>query len=198
MRVPNADTAVIAPEKLRDCLLDLSHRRGASKARLLLSMGYRQDTWQRMASDLRQQHLATDLATESDNEYGKRYEIIAPITTPCGRSVIFCSVWQIDRGTDIPPAPYNVPEVTAMALAAMALELFTDVVLTADLPGTDLRAGDVGTVVERHVVAGKEDGYSVEFFDMTGATVAVRTLRANQLRVPTGRDRPAGRPATAA
>ena len=85
-----------------------------------------------------------------------------------------------------------------MALAAMALELFTDVVLTADLPGTDLRAGDVGTVVERHVVAGKEDGYSVEFFDMTGATVAVRTLRANQLRVPTGRDRPAGRPATAA
>jgi hypothetical protein len=53
-----------------------------------------------------------------------------------------------------------------------------------------LRAGDVGTLVERHVVPGKEEGYSVEFFDMTGRTVAVVTLPGSQLRAPTGADRP--------
>ena len=38
-----------------------------------------------------------------------------------------------------------------------------------------------------------EDGYSVEFFDMTGNTVAVVTLSASALRVPTPADRPAVR-----
>ena len=45
-------------------------------------------------------------------------------------------------------------------------------------------AGDVGTVVERHDVPGRETGYSVEFFDMLGNTVAVVTLPASALRLP--------------
>jgi hypothetical protein len=75
----------------------------------------------------------------------------------------------------------------------MAFEMYSDVVLTEDLAGSDLRAGDVGTVVDRHSVAGLEDGYSVEFFDMTGRTVAVVTVRESQLRRPTHADRPAVR-----
>ena len=56
----------------------------------------------------------------------------------------------------------------------MLLETYGDVILTRDVPDHGLRAGDVGTVVERHVVPGvSEEGYSVEFFDMTGNTVAV-------------------------
>jgi hypothetical protein len=38
-----------------------------------------------------------------------------------------------------------------------------------------------------------EDGYSVEFVDMTGNTVAVVTLLASALRMPTPADRPAVR-----
>jgi hypothetical protein len=50
------------------------------------------------------------------------------------------------------------------------------------------------TVVERHVVPGvPEEGYSVELFDMTGNTVAVITLPASALRIPTPADRPAVR-----
>ena len=56
----------------------------------------------------------------------------------------------------------------------MAFELYSDVILTRDISEYGLRVGDVGTVVERHVVPGvSEEGYSVEFFDMTG------NLRAN-------------------
>ena len=36
--------------------------------------------------------------------------------------------------------------------------------------------GDVGTIVERHDLPGRETGYSVEFFDMLSHTVAVVTL----------------------
>ena len=61
----------------------------------------------------------------------------------------------------------------------MAFEMYADVILTRDVPESGLRAGDVGTVVERHTVPGvSEEGYSVEFFDMTGNTVAVRCRRA--------------------
>ena len=76
----------------------------------------------------------------------------------------------------------------------MAFDLYSDVILTRDVGEHGLRAGDVATVVERHVVPGvAEEGYSVEFFDMTGNTVTVVTLPASALRVPTPADRPAAR-----
>jgi hypothetical protein len=76
----------------------------------------------------------------------------------------------------------------------MAFELYSDVILTRDMPDAGLRSGDVGTVVERHTTPdGAEEGYSVEFFDMTGNTVAVTTVPAMALRRPTPQDRPAAR-----
>lgn len=74
------------------------------------------------------------------------------------------------------------------------LELYKDVILTVDLPAEGLRAGDVGTLVEHHQVPGLvEVGYSVEFFDMTGHTVAVVVVPASNLRSPTSADLPSVR-----
>jgi hypothetical protein len=70
---------------------------------------------------------------------------------------------------------------------------YQDVVLLRDIPEEGLCAGDIGTVVERHDVPGRETGYSVEFFDMLGNTVAVATLPASTLRAPSRADRPAVR-----
>jgi hypothetical protein len=76
----------------------------------------------------------------------------------------------------------------------MSFDMYGDVILTRDVAERGLRTGDVGTVVERHAVSGvSEEGYSVEFFDMTGNTVAVVTLPASALRLPTPADRPAVR-----
>jgi hypothetical protein len=76
----------------------------------------------------------------------------------------------------------------------MPLVMYGDVILSRDVTEHGLRAGDVGTVMERHAVPGvPEEGYSVEFFDMTGNTVAVVTLPASVLRMPTPADRPAVR-----
>ena len=45
----------------------------------------------------------------------------------------------------------------------MNVDLYQDVILTVDLPEQGLRAGDVGTLVDRHAVPGKEVGYSFSF-----------------------------------
>jgi hypothetical protein len=70
---------------------------------------------------------------------------------------------------------------------------YQDVVLLRDIPEEALCADDVGTIVDRHDVPGRETGYSVEFFDMLGNTVAVVTLPASALRAPSLADRPAVR-----
>ncbi len=71
--------------------------------------------------------------------------------------------------------------------------LYQDVILLRGMSDDNLSAGDVGTVVERHDVRGKEPGYSVEFFDMLGDTVAVVTVPGSQLRAPTAEDCPSVR-----
>jgi Domain of unknown function (DUF4926) len=76
----------------------------------------------------------------------------------------------------------------------MALKPYQSAILTVDFPAEGLHAGDVGTIVDEHVVPGvSEKGYSVEFFDMTGRTVAVVTVPASNLREPTPADRPSVR-----
>lgn len=54
-----------------------------------------------------------------------------------------------------------------------------EVVLTCDLPEQKLAAGDIGTVVLIH---GEGKGYEVEFMTLDGETIAVSTLRADQVR----------------
>jgi len=78
----------------------------------------------------------------------------------------------------------------------MDFPLYEDVIMLIDIPDEDLAAGDVGTIVKRHAVPDLEPGYSVEFFDMLGNTVAVVTVAASVLRRPTAADRPVVRQAS--
>ena len=55
-----------------------------------------------LESDLRAQHLPLDVTGTHENPYGVVYEIEGPMKTPIGRIVVFCSVWQVDSGTDVP------------------------------------------------------------------------------------------------
>jgi hypothetical protein len=63
------------------------------------------------------------------------------------------------------------------------------VVLLRDLPKQRLRAGDVGTIVERHPASGKTPAaYEVEFFAANGETVAVVSVPMDAVRPATHRD----------
>ena len=58
----------------------------------------------------------------------------------------------------------------------MTFELYTDAVLTRDLPAEGLCAGDVVKVVDHHPVPSGEDGYSIEVFNALGDTIAVTSV----------------------
>ena len=59
------------------------------------------------------------------------------------------------------------------------IEELSNIVLTCGLPDHGLAAGDIGTVV---LVHDEGKGYEVEFMTLDGDTVAVATLRAEQVR----------------
>ncbi|CAN5670546.1 MAG: DUF4926 domain-containing protein [Actinomycetota bacterium] len=59
------------------------------------------------------------------------------------------------------------------------IEEFEKVALTRDMPEENLVAGDAGTVV--HIYEGGK-GYEVEFFSLSGRTLAVSTVVAEDVR----------------
>ena len=110
MKLPNADKAIIDREKVVDYLLNVSHRRGGSKARLFNSLGYNAAQWQQLVDDIRTQHLIADVVDQSTSVWGERFEIVAPLTGPNGDTVMFRSVWQIDLGSEAPRLITIYPE----------------------------------------------------------------------------------------
>ena len=68
----------------------------------------------------------------------------------------------------------------------MTLALYQRVVLTQDLPKEELRAGDVGVVVEHYTArADVPEGYELEVFAANGQTVAVVSVPASAVREAT-------------
>jgi len=60
----------------------------------------------------------------------------------------------------------------------MKYELLDTVVLARDLPDHDLKAGDLGTIVELYGT----DAFEVEFVTASGRTGALVTLKAEDVR----------------
>jgi len=61
------------------------------------------------------------------------------------------------------------------------------VILTEDIPGMRLEAGDVGVVVHVHR---NGEAYEVEFMTLDGGTVSIETLAASQVREALSMDVP--------
>jgi hypothetical protein len=72
----------------------------------------------------------------------------------------------------------------------MDFQLYTEVILQADVPDENLWQAILARSSIATTVAGLEPGYSIEFFDLLGQTVALATLPSSLLRVPTHSDRP--------
>jgi len=110
MKLPNLENAVIEPSKLTEYLLNVEHKRGGDKARLLIQFGYSRDNWQQLEADIRQYHLNADINVVRETPYGTRYEISQFLQTPTGRPLLVKTAWQIDRGTDCPRLITLVPD----------------------------------------------------------------------------------------
>jgi len=59
----------------------------------------------------------------------------------------------------------------------MKFELYTDAVLTRDVPEHRLRRGDIVKLVDHHVAHDGSEGYSIEVFNALGETIAVTAVQ---------------------
>jgi len=55
----------------------------------------------------------------------------------------------------------------------MTLELYTDAVLTCDIPEHRLKRGNIVKLVDHHVAPDGTEGYSIEVFNALDDTIAV-------------------------
>jgi hypothetical protein len=102
MKLPNAERAIVAPEKIIAYLLNPANRQNRGKARFFLAFGFTVSSWQILAAALRTQAVHYDVDGMREDAFGVRYTIIGPLETPDGRSPIVRSVWQIDAGATAP------------------------------------------------------------------------------------------------
>jgi len=109
MRIPAADQALIAIEKLVDYLLNVDHPDGGTKARVFAHAGFSVERPEEFEQALREQHLTRDARPGKDSPFGNKYEITAFLKGPSGE-VLVTSVWMVRRGEVIPRLITVVPE----------------------------------------------------------------------------------------
>ncbi len=100
--MPNADDAVIDPEKLRDYLLSSEHSHGRFKARFFGALGFRANRWEELESALRTQHLTQEAEPAQVVADGQKFKIRATLVGPEGESAPVVSIWFIRPGETVP------------------------------------------------------------------------------------------------
>ena len=101
MQLPNRVLSIIAQEKLTEYVLNTRHKRGGTKARLLVQFGYTVQNWRRLEADIRH-GLYAEVDLVRPTEYGMRYEIRMMLQTPRGVPLTVRTIWQIDDGREVP------------------------------------------------------------------------------------------------
>jgi len=102
MKLPNAELAVVPPEKVADYLLNPAHPDGAGKAQFFVRMGFRREDWQTPAAALRRVAEQGEVTLSLESRHGRKYVLDGHIDTPTGRTPLVRTVWIMDAGTEIP------------------------------------------------------------------------------------------------
>jgi hypothetical protein len=63
----------------------------------------------------------------------------------------------------------------------MRLELYSEAVLTCDVPEHRLKRGDIVKLVDHHVAPDGTEGFSIEVFNAVGDTIAVTAVPVTAL-----------------
>ena len=108
MRLPNAEQAIVPPEKVRDYLLSPGHPIGRAKARFFVALGFRQAEWPVLQAALRA-HAGEGDAEPVPSAYGRKFEVRGMLQGPGGRDAAVVTVWIILAGEEAPRLVTAVP-----------------------------------------------------------------------------------------
>ena len=102
MLLPNAELAVVEPEKVRDYLLSSIHPIGRFKAAFFATLGYERAQWQVLRDDLLAIAESGTSVAGQPSAYGRKYEVDGILTGPSGRSMPVRTVWIVRPADRVP------------------------------------------------------------------------------------------------
>lgn len=101
--LPNFQTAEIPRQKLINYSLDPLHKEGQHKALVFkAALDFDQSNWEELARAIRAELPYYPAVTGSEGIWGKKYEVILPITGKNERTVNVLTVWIIRLETNFP------------------------------------------------------------------------------------------------
>ena len=86
LKLPNAERAVVAPEKIIHYLLSFTSPNGRPKANFFTRFGFQPSEWEILAEALRSHCLEHEVYEFSETGRGVKYVIIGTVRTPDGRN----------------------------------------------------------------------------------------------------------------
>jgi hypothetical protein len=102
MKLPNANLAIVDPDRISGYLLSPSHSDNGGKAPSFVALGSRQDDWQSLAAALRKLAGTSPVAKRMESPHGLKYVLDGKIETPSGRSSTVRTIWIVDAGVETP------------------------------------------------------------------------------------------------
>jgi hypothetical protein len=102
MKLPNADSAVVAQAKVRDYLLNPAHPDNGGNAAFFIALGFRVEDWDALAAALRELANRFEVAETFESIHGRKYTLVGPLQSPSGRLPVVRTIWIVDRGEEIP------------------------------------------------------------------------------------------------
>ena len=102
MKIPNAESAFVAQEKIRDYLLNAAHPDNGGKAAFFMAPGFRAEDWPALAAGLREIARNTEVAETFESIHGRKYTLTGRLQSPSDRLPVVQTIWIIDRGEEIP------------------------------------------------------------------------------------------------
>jgi len=102
VKLPGADRAVVAPEKVRDFLLSSANPRARGKPAFFRALGFVASDWEALRSVLLDVARSGDASPGQQSPFGTKFEVRATIRGPTGREAVVRTIWIVNAGDDQP------------------------------------------------------------------------------------------------
>lgn len=102
MRLPHAEQAHVAQEKITEYLLSFAHPDGSNKAEFFTKFGFRLEQWEILREALRQHGARYEVVKTVESAYGTRYAIDGALESPDGRNPLMRTIWMMEKGSSTP------------------------------------------------------------------------------------------------
>ena len=101
MKLPNADRAEVAREKVADYLLNAAHPDNGGKAEFFTRLGFRREQWETLATALQVLARTAEVTRATESPHGQKHVVVGRIETPTGQTALLQTIWIVDKGWNV-------------------------------------------------------------------------------------------------